>query len=178
MLVIRLQRTGRRNSPAYRIVVAEKTAPVKGRSIEIIGHYLPTRDPAVVECDGEKATAWIQKGAVPSDTVARLLAQQNVKGMEKFISSYSKKRPKKEPEPVPEPKAPPPPPPVAEVAPEPEAAPETPAEPVVEEPKAEEAPAEPAAEAPKEDAPEPEAPAEEKAADKPEEAVADDKKEE
>lgn len=140
MLVIRLQRTGRRNSPAYRIVVAEKTAPVKGRSIAVLGHYLPTRDPAVVECDNEKAAEWVKKGAVPSDTCARLLAKNGVKGLEKYISRYTKKRPKKEP--PPEAAPPPPPPPAAEAAPEAPAEAEKPAEPA----PAPEAPAE--AEAP------------------------------
>ncbi len=41
MLVVRLQRTGRKNLPAYRIVVAEKARPVKGKYLEIVGHYLP-----------------------------------------------------------------------------------------------------------------------------------------
>lgn len=101
MLVIRLQRTGRRNAPAYRIVVAEKTAPVKGRSVEVLGHYLPTRETPVVECDTAKASEWIKKGATPSDTVARLLSKNGVKEAEKFVERYTKKRPKKEPEPEP-----------------------------------------------------------------------------
>ena len=166
MLVIRLQRTGRRNNAAYRIVVAEKTAPVKGRCLQILGHYLPTRDPAVVECDTEKAAEWIKKGAVPSTTVARLLAKHGMKDLEKFISSYSKKRPKKEPEPEPEPA----PTPAAE-APAPEAEPEKVEENPAEEPKEEEKTEEAPAEEPKE----------EEKTEEPKEASdteADDKKEE
>ena len=44
MLVLRLQRTGRRNNPAFRLVVTEKSAPVKGKVKEYLGHYLPTRN--------------------------------------------------------------------------------------------------------------------------------------
>lgn len=96
MLVIRLQRTGRSNSPAYRVVVAEKTAPVKGKSVEIVGHYLPTREDAPFEVNTDRVSFWMERGAVPSDTVARLLAKQGVAGLEKFIKRYTKKKSKKE----------------------------------------------------------------------------------
>ncbi len=96
MLVIRLQRTGRENLPTYRIVVAEKRKPVKGKFLEIIGHYLPARDPKVLEVNGKRAEEWIKKGAVPSDTVARLLKKQGLKDMDKYILRYTKQRPKGE----------------------------------------------------------------------------------
>jgi len=47
MLKIRLQRTGRENIPTYRIVVADKRDPVKGKFLEVVGHYLPARDPVI-----------------------------------------------------------------------------------------------------------------------------------
>ncbi len=100
MLVIRLQRTGRENLPTYRIVVAEKQKPVKGKFLEIIGHYLPAQDPVKLEIKTDRAEAWIKNGAIPSDTVARLLKKSGVKGMEKFMFTYTKKRPKGE-EPAP-----------------------------------------------------------------------------
>ncbi len=96
MLVIRLQRTGRENLPTYRIVVAEKRKPVKGKFLEIIGHYLPARDPKVIEVNGQRAEEWIKKGAIPSDTVARLLKKQGLKDMDKYIERYTKQRPKGE----------------------------------------------------------------------------------
>lgn len=98
MLVLRLQRTGRRNNPAFRLVVTEKSAPVKGKVKEYLGHYLPTRNPHVFEFQEERITHWISKGAQPSDTVARLLHRAGMKGTEKFIKKYAKqeKRKKKE----------------------------------------------------------------------------------
>lgn len=96
MLVIRLQRTGRENLPTYRLVVAEKARPVKGKYLEIVGHYLPARDPAVFEHLDEKIKRWIEKGATPSDTVARLLKRAGMDGMDKFIRKYTKRRSKKE----------------------------------------------------------------------------------
>ncbi len=98
MLVIRLQRTGRENMPTYRIVVAEKARPVKGKYLEIVGHYLPSRNPKVFEHNAESIAQWIGKGATPSDTVARLLRKAGLKNMERFIRKYSKKRPKSEKE--------------------------------------------------------------------------------
>ncbi len=97
MLVLRLQRTGRENLPTYRLVVAEKARPVKGKFLEILGHYLPARDPAVLEIDADKITTWIGKGAIPSDTVARLLKRNGMKNMEKFIKRYPKRRSKNAP---------------------------------------------------------------------------------
>lgn len=106
MLVIRLQRTGRRNAPTYRVVVAEHTMPVKGRSKETVGHYLPTREPVHLEVNEERISYWISHGAAPSNTVARLLAKNGMKGMEKFIDSYAKKKSKKVKEEAPEAPAP------------------------------------------------------------------------
>jgi len=63
VLVIRLQRTGRKNLSAYRIVVAEKARAVKKQSIDTVGHYLPTQNPKVLEVDQKKVLAWIAKGA-------------------------------------------------------------------------------------------------------------------
>lgn len=114
MLVIRLQRTGRENLPTYRLVVAEKARPVKGKYLEIVGHYLPARDPAVFEKQDERIAHWISKGAIPSETVARLLKKAGLKNMDKFISTYTKKRSKKEPAPEAAPAPAPAPAPVAE----------------------------------------------------------------
>ena len=73
MVRIRLRRTGAKNNPAYRLVVAESNSPRDGRFIETLGHYLPTREPAVVEINEERAKHWLQHGAKPSETAASLL---------------------------------------------------------------------------------------------------------
>lgn len=73
MVRIRLRRTGARNNPAYRLVVADSNSPRDGRFIETLGHYLPTREPAVVEINEERAKHWLQHGAQPSETAASLL---------------------------------------------------------------------------------------------------------
>ncbi|PJC37268.1 30S ribosomal protein S16 [Candidatus Peregrinibacteria bacterium CG_4_9_14_0_2_um_filter_53_11] len=167
MLRIRFSRTGKKGQPSFRIVVAEHTAPIKGRNTEIVGHYLPALTPKVVEFNKERIEYWIAHGAQPTDSVAALLKKNGVEGMDKYLEPRDKKRKSsKEPEPeaapAPKPAAPAAAPaPVetpAEEAPAPAAEPEAP----VEEAKAEEAPVEatPVEEAPKAEA---EAPAEEEA---------------
>ncbi len=53
--------------------MAEATAPRDGRYVDHIGFYDPLTEPATVQIDEEKAKVWIQKGAKPSDRVAKLL---------------------------------------------------------------------------------------------------------
>jgi len=74
---IRLRRTGTNKRPTYRVVVADSRAPRDGRFLEILGHYNPLTKPPTVKIDRAKVQAWIAKGAQPSNTVRRLLA--NVK---------------------------------------------------------------------------------------------------
>ncbi len=78
MVRIRLRRTGAKNNPAYRIVVADQKAPRDGAFIETLGHYLPTRQPHVVEINGERARHWLSQGAQPSDTARSLLRQKGI----------------------------------------------------------------------------------------------------
>ena len=70
---IRLKRMGKKKAPFYRIVVADSRSPRDGRFIEEIGTYDPTKEPAVVAIDAEKAKAWIANGAQPTDTVKFLI---------------------------------------------------------------------------------------------------------
>lgn len=100
MLRIRLQRTGRENLPTFRLVVAEHYKPVKGKYIEVIGHYLPRREPPALEYQQDRITHWIHHGAKPSNTVARLLKRHGYKeqgiNLETFIEPYTKKKKKSE----------------------------------------------------------------------------------
>ena len=75
---IRLRRMGAKKAPFYRVVVADSRFPRDGRFIEEIGYYDPTKDPAVVQIDADKAKAWIANGAQPTDTVRVLLKKNNI----------------------------------------------------------------------------------------------------
>ncbi|OGK85339.1 MAG: 30S ribosomal protein S16 [Candidatus Rokubacteria bacterium GWC2_70_16] len=76
---IRLRRTGTTKKPAYRVVVADSRAARDGRFIEVIGHYNPLTDPPTIKIEAEKASAWLKKGAQPSNTVKNLLARVGVR---------------------------------------------------------------------------------------------------
>lgn len=77
MVVIRLARTGSKKRPKYRITVADSRAWVKGRFLEVIGHYNPTprgQEPKL-HIDLAKASDWISKGAQPTLRVQTLMKQ-------------------------------------------------------------------------------------------------------
>ena len=75
---IRLRRMGAKKAPFYRVVVADSRFPRDGRFIEEIGYYDPTKEPAVVLIDAEKAKKWIATGAQPTDTVRVLLKKNEI----------------------------------------------------------------------------------------------------
>ena len=75
---IRLRRMGAKRAPFYRVVVADSRYPRDGRFIEEIGTYDPTKDPAIVNIDSEKAKKWISNGAQPTDTVKASLKKNGV----------------------------------------------------------------------------------------------------
>ncbi len=75
---IRLRRMGAKKAPFYRVVVADSRFPRDGRFIEEIGYYDPTKNPADVKIDAEKAKKWIGNGAQPTDTVKALLKKNGV----------------------------------------------------------------------------------------------------
>ena len=82
MVKIRLRRTGTKNRPSYRLVVADSRAPRDGAFINIIGHYNPLTDPETVVIDEEKALKWLRHGAQPTKPVERLLTKLGI--IEKF----------------------------------------------------------------------------------------------
>ena len=82
MVKIRLWRMGAKNQPSYRVVVADARSPRDGAYVEKIGYYNPLTDPETVAIDEEKALKWLQKGAQPTEAVARLLSKLGI--MEKF----------------------------------------------------------------------------------------------
>ena len=73
MLRIRLRRVGAKHKPYYRIVVSESARTPGGRFNDVLGTYDPGKDPAEIKVDVEKADQWLQKGAHPSETVAKLI---------------------------------------------------------------------------------------------------------
>ncbi len=78
MLRIRLRRVGKKKQPMYRIVVADSRAPRDGAFVEVLGYYHPLDNPSTIVLDAERARLWLDRGAQPSDRVAKLLAIQGI----------------------------------------------------------------------------------------------------
>lgn len=76
MLVIRLQRRGKRNQPFFWIVLAEKTAPPKGKFIEKLGFVNPIKKERKV--DKERVKYWLSRGVQVSDTVWNILVEEKI----------------------------------------------------------------------------------------------------
>ncbi len=77
MLVIRLQRTGRINDPAFRVVVCEHTiGPKAGKYLEKLGSYNPKTKHRVL--DQERIAYWMSQGAKPSETMHNMLVSVGV----------------------------------------------------------------------------------------------------
>ena len=78
MVKIRLRRMGAKKAPFYRVIVADARSPRDGRFIEEIGYYNPMTNPAEIKIDAEKATAWLNNGAQPTETVKSLLKKSEI----------------------------------------------------------------------------------------------------
>ena len=78
MLRIRLTRVGKKKQPAYRLVVTDSRSPRDGAFLKIIGHYNPLTDPATLVVKEDEAVHWLEKGAQPSETAAKLLTRIGV----------------------------------------------------------------------------------------------------
>ncbi len=76
MLVIRFQRRGRTNDPAFRVVVTERRSKPKSGELEILGSYHPKTKETILK--NERILYWMSKGAKPSPTVHNLLVTKGV----------------------------------------------------------------------------------------------------
>jgi len=131
---IRLMRVGKKKQPTYRVVVADARSPRDGRFLEILGQYAPRQEPSLVTIDNERALHWLNAGAQPTESAAKLLEISGVWDAYKAANgkvAVAKPKVKSKPKTVKEAPAaaapgpaPAPPAPAAEATPEAEAAPE------------------------------------------------------
>jgi small subunit ribosomal protein S16 len=78
MLAIRLQRTGRSGHAQFRVIVQDsRFNPKRGRVVTYLGSYDPHTKKA--EIDSVKTAQYLENGARPSDSAARLLKKEGVK---------------------------------------------------------------------------------------------------
>ena len=77
MLVIRMQRTGRKGHAMFRVVVQEsRLTPTSGKVVALVGSYDPHAKTALL--DKDKASFYLKHGARPSPRVVRILKDQKV----------------------------------------------------------------------------------------------------
>jgi small subunit ribosomal protein S16 len=73
-VVIRMARHGKKNTPFYRIVAADKRYCKEGRHLEILGTFDPKSNALTLKKD--RVEFWVNNGAQPSETVERLIQQK------------------------------------------------------------------------------------------------------
>jgi len=75
---IRMTRKGAKKRPFYRVVAADSEAPRDGKFLEILGSYDPMKDPAEIKIDKERVSAWLEKGAIASESVRAILKKEGL----------------------------------------------------------------------------------------------------
>lgn len=90
MLKIRLQRVGKKNSPVFRIVLAEHARAVSGKFLEVLGFYNPIRKEKKLKKD--RIDLWLSRGVQLSPTVHNLFVSENVIKEKKVQAWKPKKR--------------------------------------------------------------------------------------
>lgn len=74
-VAIRLKREGARNTPYYKIVVADQRSKRDGKFIEIIGTYDPKKEGENFSIKLDRADYWVGVGARPSQTVGSIITK-------------------------------------------------------------------------------------------------------
>lgn len=89
MLVIRLQRTGRKGHAQFRVVVQDsRRTPSSGRVVALLGSYNPHTKEA--QLNKELAATYLSNGAQPSDRVVRLFQAEKI-ALPKWVKLPTKK---------------------------------------------------------------------------------------
>ncbi len=86
---LRLTRVGSKKNPIYRVVAADSRSPRDGRFLEIVGRYNPQTEPSLIELDDAKVKSWLDKGAQPTEAVARLIKVKGISPLPPMIVAGS-----------------------------------------------------------------------------------------
>ena len=76
MLVLKLQRRGKKHQPFYRLVVSERRSKVTGQEVESLGWYDPKSKER--KFNKERILHWLQNGAQKTDSVHNLLIRDGI----------------------------------------------------------------------------------------------------
>jgi small subunit ribosomal protein S16 len=108
MLVIRLQRTGRKGHAMFRVVVQDsRRTPTSGKVVARLGSYDPHSKAVII--DKDKASFYLEHGAQPSGRIVNLLIAEGVTmpdwvrvaaQKQRSVRNADKRRSTRPPEPV------------------------------------------------------------------------------
>lgn len=90
MLTIRLQRTGTKNKPAFRIVLAQAHTAASKKFLEVLGHYNPVAKDFAIKNE-ERLKYWLAQRVKLSPTVHNLLVEKKLLD-EKKMKAWKPKR--------------------------------------------------------------------------------------
>lgn len=95
MLIIRLQRTGAKNSPDFRLVLAEKHRAAQKKTLEVLGQYSPKTKELKLKNEA-RLQEWVGRNVELSPTVRNLLITKKLIAGNKVKAWNPKKRAKAE----------------------------------------------------------------------------------
>jgi small subunit ribosomal protein S16 len=72
---IRLKKMGTKGKPHFKIIVCDKHKGRNAKAIEEIGFYDPSKNPALIKIDKQRADYWVGVGACMTDTIKSIVAQ-------------------------------------------------------------------------------------------------------
>jgi len=88
--MLKFQRVGRTNDPAFRVVVKEKRSKPKSGELETLGSYHPKTKATVLK--NERILYWLSKGAKATPRVHNLLLKNKViEGKKMSLKTAGKK---------------------------------------------------------------------------------------
>lgn len=89
MLVIRLQRVGKKHQASFRIVLQDSQWKPKGKSLELLGFYNPHSKEKQIQT--ERVKFWLERGAQPSATLHNMFVDLGILSGPKVKVGGSKK---------------------------------------------------------------------------------------
>ncbi|HDQ88602.1 MAG TPA: 30S ribosomal protein S16 [candidate division WWE3 bacterium] len=72
-VTIRLARVGKKNSPAYKVVVSNTRSKRTGKYLDVLGFYNPSEGEKAYKIDKKKYQEWKSNGALSTEAVDKLL---------------------------------------------------------------------------------------------------------
>jgi small subunit ribosomal protein S16 len=90
-----MKRMGRKNAPFYRLAAVDARTPRDGRVIELLGTYNPREKEQAKQFSAklDRCREWLDKGAVPSETVSSLLKKSGLEHKQLRLPKPGKPKP-------------------------------------------------------------------------------------